>query len=141
LYNQSFFAPHRFFEAGNLRKHLLRHTDPDRFKCDICQKRVVDARTLFLHRKTHESDGRRPFPCDECGRAYKLQKTLNSHIRTAHSEFIFIGELFQTDLKISAVQQLATCRICPFSGNKENVRRHESRVHQIKRPRKCVFDD
>jgi hypothetical protein len=136
-----FFVPHRFFEAGNLRKHLIRHTDPDRFKCDICQKRVVDERTLFFHRKTHEADERRPFPCDECGRSYKLQKTLKSHIRTAHSELIFIDDLLETDLQISAVQPAATCQICSFSGNKENVRRHESRVHQIKRQRKCVFDD
>lgn len=48
-----------FTKRGNLRTHLLVHTEEKRFSCSFCSKRIVSKQAVKLHFLAHT--GKKPF--------------------------------------------------------------------------------
>ena len=49
--------------------------------CEICSKTFKKKRLLTVHKeRVHEN--RRPFKCDECGKAFKIKNNLIEHQAT-----------------------------------------------------------
>jgi len=69
---------------------LIKHEDPDRFKCHVCDKRLNSKRSLRNHLKTHEENIEKQFGCEQCPKSYQLEETLIQHQRQVHGESYLI---------------------------------------------------
>ncbi|XP_066254725.1 zinc finger protein 253-like isoform X36 [Euwallacea similis] len=65
------------------RRHLTRHSDAKRFKCDLCGNRYTAKHAMEIHRRSHT--GERPFMCEICGSSFTAMKFLTVH-KVVHSE-------------------------------------------------------
>ncbi|XP_008434532.1 zinc finger protein 646 [Poecilia reticulata] len=76
---------HRCDQCGRSYRHagsLLNHKKSHKtgvFKCSVCQKRFYNLLALKNHQRSHFDLKR--FACQECGKAFKLQKQLLNHLR------------------------------------------------------------
>uniref|UniRef100_A0A3P9PW09 Zinc finger protein 646 n=1 Tax=Poecilia reticulata TaxID=8081 RepID=A0A3P9PW09_POERE len=80
---------HRCDQCGRSYRHagsLLNHKKSHKtgvFKCSVCQKRFYNLLALKNHQRSHFDLKRsvHRFACQECGKAFKLQKQLLNHLR------------------------------------------------------------
>ncbi|XP_050714266.1 uncharacterized protein LOC126997306 isoform X1 [Eriocheir sinensis] len=70
----------RFYRKAHLRRHIDMHLGIKNYKCDYCQKKFSTRGTLRSHLKTFHSHGARRFPCNRCGRVFKRQVYVNTHL-------------------------------------------------------------
>ncbi|XP_054913690.1 zinc finger protein 646 isoform X2 [Poeciliopsis prolifica] len=76
---------HRCDQCGRSYRHagsLLNHKKSHKtgvFRCSVCQKRFYNLLALKNHHRSHFDLKR--FACQECGKAFKLQKQLLNHLR------------------------------------------------------------
>ncbi|TRY96292.1 hypothetical protein DNTS_024021 [Danionella cerebrum] len=77
--------PHRCDQCGRGYRHpcsLLNHKKSHKtgvFRCLVCQKRYYNLLALKNHQRTHFDLKRHK--CEECGKAFKIQKQLLNHLR------------------------------------------------------------
>ncbi|XP_055079382.1 zinc finger protein 646 isoform X2 [Periophthalmus magnuspinnatus] len=77
--------PHRCEQCGRGYRHpcsLLNHKKSHKtgvFRCLVCQKRYYNLLALKNHQRTHFDLKRHK--CEECGKAFKIQKQLINHLR------------------------------------------------------------
>ncbi|XP_036421714.1 zinc finger protein 646 isoform X1 [Colossoma macropomum] len=77
--------PHRCDQCGRGYRHpcsLLNHKKSHKtgvFRCLVCQKRYYNLLALKNHQRTHFDLKRHK--CEECGKAFKIQKQLINHLR------------------------------------------------------------
>lgn len=71
-------APCRF------REHMIRHTNPQLFKCEQCEKSYVSDRGLKLHMTTHTND--QPEKCKYCDKKYAYSSSLFAHVNLFHKD-------------------------------------------------------
>uniref|UniRef100_A0AAY4C689 C2H2-type domain-containing protein n=1 Tax=Denticeps clupeoides TaxID=299321 RepID=A0AAY4C689_9TELE len=77
--------PHRCDQCGRSYRHpcsLLNHKKSHKtgvFRCLVCQKRYYNLLALKNHQRTHFDLKRHK--CEECGKAFKIQKQLINHLR------------------------------------------------------------
>lgn len=77
--------PHKCDQCGRGYRHpcsLLNHKKSHKtgvFRCLVCQKRYYNLLALKNHQRTHFDLKRHK--CEECGKAFKIQKQLINHLR------------------------------------------------------------
>ena len=54
-----------------------------RYRCEVCGKTFNFHHSLKLHSYKHT--GRRPYPCDQCSKAYLTASHLKDHVEAVHS--------------------------------------------------------
>ena len=101
-------CPHKARDATRLAMHKqTAHSDIE-IKCDLCD--FICKHKIFLKRHIHLMHEERKFVCQQCGRNFALQGTLNRHLRETHTNFV--------------------CDQCEFtSTNKETFKRHVDKLH------------
>lgn len=72
----------KIFKRYIIVQHIMKHENPDAFKCEECNKIYSDNRTLENHKLSHTSD--KPYKCDECSKCYSKRYLLNHH-KLAHT--------------------------------------------------------
>lgn len=70
----------RFYRKAHLRRHIDMHLGIKNYECDYCHKKFSTRGTLKSHLKTFHSHGARRFPCKRCGRVFKRQVYVNTHL-------------------------------------------------------------
>lgn len=70
----------RFYRKAHLRRHIDMHLGIKNYECDYCQKKFSTRGTLKSHLKTFHSHGARRFPCNRCGRVFKRQVYVSTHL-------------------------------------------------------------
>ncbi|XP_024243192.1 zinc finger protein 646 [Oncorhynchus tshawytscha] len=86
--------------AGSLLNHKKSHKTGV-FRCMVCQKRFYNLLALKNHQRTHFDVKRHT--CNECGKAFKIQKQLLNHLRFHKENRAKIQEL---NNQIQAVMQM-----------------------------------
>ena len=111
--------------------------------CEICSKTFKKKRLLTVHKeRVHEN--RRPFKCDECGKAFKIKNNLIEHQAThtgikpyqvilsyieREKNMKFLPH-FELILPYTLELSFFQCDQCPLSfSNKSNMDRHRARYH------------
>lgn len=88
--------PHRCDQCGRSYRHpcsLLNHKKSHKtgvFRCLVCQKRYYNLLALKNHQRTHFDLKRHK--CEECGKAFKIQKQLINHLRLHEEHRAKTGE-------------------------------------------------
>ncbi|CAH0394906.1 unnamed protein product [Bemisia tabaci] len=72
-------------DQSNLRQHLVVHSDLRPFKCDLCPLAFKLNSDLKKHKRECHFN-ERPFKCDECPSAFKNSTFLNLHKASVHSD-------------------------------------------------------
>ncbi|CAH2251346.1 jg5993 [Pararge aegeria aegeria] len=75
-------CPSKFVTAGQLKSHMIKHTDLREFQCSVCKKSYARSRTLKEHMRIHNNDRR--FVCEYCNNAFIQKCSLKSHLKTHH---------------------------------------------------------
>lgn len=66
--------------ARNLTRHIyIAHSDPDKYKCKVCGKRLTSKQNFREHQYIHS--GEKPYPCDQCGKSFRQGSQLSAHKR------------------------------------------------------------
>ncbi|XP_037133325.1 zinc finger protein 26 isoform X5 [Syngnathus acus] len=86
--------------SGSLLNHKKSHKTGV-FKCSVCQKRFYNLLALKNHQRSHFDIKRHT--CDECGKAFKIQKQLLIHLRRHKENRAKIKEL---NNQIQALMQM-----------------------------------
>ncbi|CDQ58701.1 unnamed protein product [Oncorhynchus mykiss] len=86
--------------AGSLLNHKKSHKTGV-FRCMVCQKRFYNLLALKNHQRTHFDVKRHT--CNECGKAFKIQKQLLNHLRIHKENKAKIQEL---NNQIQALMQM-----------------------------------
>ncbi|KAK6329004.1 hypothetical protein J4Q44_G00009820 [Coregonus suidteri] len=86
--------------AGSLLNHKKSHKTGV-FRCMVCQKRFYNLLALKNHQRTHFDVKRHT--CNECGKAFKIQKQLLNHLRIHKENQAKIQEL---NNQIQALMQM-----------------------------------
>lgn len=73
----------KFSRYPAIAMHMVRHLQPDAFKCDMCGYSVSRPRFLEYHKLTHLPESEKRFACDYCSKRFcwkgALQIHMNSH--------------------------------------------------------------
>ncbi|KAJ8416083.1 hypothetical protein AAFF_G00381050 [Aldrovandia affinis] len=91
--------PHKCDQCGRAYRHagsLLNHKKSHKtgvFRCFVCQQRFYNLLALKNHQRTHFDVKRHK--CDECGKAFKIQKQLLNHLRIHEENRARVQELNQ----------------------------------------------
>ncbi|XP_059898790.1 zinc finger protein 646 [Gadus macrocephalus] len=110
--------PHKCDQCGRGYRHpcsLLNHKKSHKtgvFRCLVCQKRYYNLLALKNHQRTHFDLKRHK--CEECGKAFKIQKQLINHLRL-HEEHRAKG-LIRTGPNGSRFQQAGTSQMQSMRG-------------------------
>ncbi|XP_045607242.2 uncharacterized protein [Procambarus clarkii] len=70
----------RFYRKAHLRRHIDMHLGIKNYECNTCSKKFCTRGTLKSHLKTFHSHGARRFPCNWCGRVFKRQVYVSTHV-------------------------------------------------------------
>ena len=72
-----------FSYKSHLNRHMQIHTGQFSFYCEICRRGFNERNFYETHMNKHEG---RTFPCDRCSKIYYTERTLMSHVKTAHPD-------------------------------------------------------
>ncbi|KAH8319746.1 hypothetical protein KR074_004907 [Drosophila pseudoananassae] len=76
----------KFYKRSFLTDHIDRHSDPEKFKCNQCDKRFADKQCLRNHELLkHQPEEEKIFMCEQCPKRYTKQYLLDQH-RVIHKE-------------------------------------------------------
>ncbi|MFT7797685.1 zinc finger protein 62 homolog isoform X1 [Arapaima gigas] len=116
--------PHRCDQCGRSYRHpssLLNHKKSHKtgvFRCFVCQKRFYNLLALKSHHRSHFDLKRHK--CEQCGKAFKIQKQLMNHVKI-HEKSRARGQELNRQLQIFAqkdgsensqsINMLAKCRM------------------------------
>ena len=87
----------KFFQKGDLNRHILTHTKIKAHECDICKKKFSRKGSLVTHFRIHL--GEKPYGCAECGKWFtqgsnrnqkNLYYSLNSKLFAEQFLFSFL---------------------------------------------------
>ncbi|KAM7539063.1 hypothetical protein Aperf_G00000057062 [Anoplocephala perfoliata] len=107
-----------FQDISKFHPHLLDHCEPKRLLCSICLAGYNSANTLIEHRRVHR--GKLPLKCPHCRRRFSDYKYLMEH---KNKPDIHPPDVFER------LDQMFECKVCHFSGDKEEFIRHFELVH------------
>lgn len=105
---------------------MIRHNDPDKYKCDICNERYGSGISLKMHKRRQHEPNLIEYLCpfEGCGKSFKMEVNLNGHIKQVHTK----DEI------------LRQCPHCSHTCYKiKNLQKHLWRIHQIKQRDHRVF--
>ncbi|XP_053951225.1 transcription factor grauzone [Anastrepha ludens] len=101
-----------FHRPNILAEHVQWHTDPSKFKCDICGKQLRSSKCLASHMKMIHSK-KEKVCCPICSKVFRGQKCLDNHIRRHKDDREY------------------PCEICNKSfANPQRLRRHIEAIHE-----------
>ena len=87
-----------FGNNGNLKAHMVYHSDARLFPCNKCQKAFKTKRDLVVHDTTHS--GEKPFKCTTCEKGFSQIANMQKHTKTLHDVIVQkchnCGKEFQT---------------------------------------------
>jgi uncharacterized Zn-finger protein len=64
----------------NLERHIqIEHTDPNKYKCNVCQKILSSKQNYKEHMYIHS--GLKPYSCGDCGMLFRQGSQLCAHKR------------------------------------------------------------
>lgn len=69
---------------GKLKEHILRHSDPQPFKCEQCDKGFTKKYGLKMHMLLHTDV--RPQECKYCDKKYIQSGSLTAHVNSCHKD-------------------------------------------------------
>lgn len=78
-----------FPHIATLRRHKNRHTNPEKYKCQVCGECFVTKKSLTNHIQRQHNDlnnDSKPFACDYegCSSTFKYENYLQNHKRDVH---------------------------------------------------------
>ncbi|XP_055586972.1 transcription factor grauzone-like [Uranotaenia lowii] len=105
----------KFGKRQRLYEHVLKHLNPDHFKCDICGKTYSDSSGLQIHKWwMHTPASERPFKCDICGASFMKDYLLKQH----------------TNWHVNKVRRTHYCEICDKAySNAIQLKGHQQKKH------------
>ncbi|XP_059619931.1 zinc finger protein 155-like [Phlebotomus argentipes] len=127
--------------------HMVRHIQPDAFRCDICGYMVTRPRFLEIHKKTHLPEEEKPYACDKCPRrfcwknAFQVHK-LSHQPRDVRKHFIchICGKVYDTPGGLCTHRKLAhtdykseahVCHVCAKKfATRTGLNEHMATIHQ-----------
>ncbi|XP_049302420.1 zinc finger protein weckle-like [Bactrocera dorsalis] len=122
---------------GQLKQHMLTHTDYAPFECEVCKKGFKNQVRLKKHMETHNPN---KHICAECGLQLNSKATLNRHL-LVHSDVMqhkcdFCGRAFKRAKALKNHLILHTglkpysCDFCERTfANGSNCRTHKRKAH------------
>ncbi|XP_011190978.2 zinc finger protein 69 [Zeugodacus cucurbitae] len=122
---------------GQLKQHMLTHTDYAPFECEVCKKGFKNQVRLKKHMETHNPN---KHICAECGLQLNSRATLNRHL-LVHSDVMqhkcdFCGRAFKRAKALKNHLILHTglkpysCDFCDRTfANGSNCRTHKRKAH------------
>ncbi|XP_064542618.1 transcription factor grauzone [Drosophila montana] len=76
----------KFYKRSFLTDHIDRHSNPEKFKCELCDRTFADKQCLRNHELLkHQPDEQKKFMCEHCPKRYTKQYLLDQH-RIIHKE-------------------------------------------------------
>lgn len=72
----------RFFNAGELKRHMQVHTGERPHPCPYCNKRLSSPYALKGHIRIHTNET--PYSCPYCPMAFKQRVSMRTHIKSRH---------------------------------------------------------
>ncbi|KAH8407498.1 hypothetical protein KR222_003647 [Zaprionus bogoriensis] len=76
----------KFYKRSFLTDHIDRHSNPEKFKCELCDRTFADKQCLRNHELLkHQPDEQKTFICEHCPKRYTKQYLLDQH-RIIHKE-------------------------------------------------------
>lgn len=151
-----------FKRADGLKQHLKTHNPEDREKieCYVCGRLLSSRKALDIHMRIHEDIV--PFVCEACGKSFRQQSNLRSHILNVHTdEATFQCEKCPKKLKSLALWKVHmrfhackegldksktlslgkfyTCSFCPKTFATATQHKTHLRTHSNERPFGCTL--
>ena len=116
----------QFTRQSQLLRHKAVHDNKRQFKCDVCLKGFNNIVVLRTHKLVHSE---RKYGCNYCGKKFKRNCHLKSHIISFHSEEINVSKFRNL--------RLHKCTYCSKTlSNKTRLAIHIRR-HTKERPFSC----
>ncbi|XP_025094230.1 zinc finger and BTB domain-containing protein 24-like isoform X3 [Pomacea canaliculata] len=106
-----------FRTRESLRRHKLAHLGIKPFECDVCKKKFCSALSLQEHKSRHTEA--KPYSCNICQRAFRQISCLRRHLMTHTQEMRY------------------TCEICERKFTQAIYLRSHMKVHTGERPYSC----
>ncbi|XP_062544154.1 PR domain zinc finger protein 5-like [Armigeres subalbatus] len=102
-----------YFTANELKLHVtVAHLNTAKLQCNECGLAFKNNKSLSLHMKTHSEQ--RSFSCDECSMTFKTPAILRRHQNNVHRGIKF------------------NCTMCTVSyGRKDKLRMHMEKIHKV----------
>ncbi|XP_050676704.1 zinc finger protein 436-like isoform X6 [Leptidea sinapis] len=76
----------KFFEAHDVKLHMLKHSGDKKFVCSVCGKQFAKIGNLNQHLTIH--NGKKPFECSICLNEFAHRSNLNFHMKSNHPEHL-----------------------------------------------------
>lgn len=128
----------KFHSKSILVDHIHTHLDPERFKCEKCNKVLADRRCLEVHMDMHIAENQRTYQCEKCSKSFtkEILLTRHMHIHIPEEERKFpceeCNKLFSSKYTLKAhinnVHQNTYGKICDQCGKcirgREAFQRH-----------------
>uniref|UniRef100_A0A1B0CZ08 C2H2-type domain-containing protein n=1 Tax=Phlebotomus papatasi TaxID=29031 RepID=A0A1B0CZ08_PHLPP len=137
----------KFHRYPAIVMHMVRHIQPDAFKCNICGYMVTRPRFLESHKKTHLPEEQKPFACDHCPRRFCWKSALKVHKLThepkdVRKHFIcdICGKIYDTPGGLCTHRKLSHtnyksephfCHVCAKKfATRTGLNEHMATIHQ-----------
>ncbi|KAL8580590.1 hypothetical protein ACOMHN_046793 [Nucella lapillus] len=72
----------KFFNAAQLRAHVLSHTGERPYQCSVCSRSFTKSNARRVHMRQHT--GEKPYVCDQCGQSFTVRVSLRTHLKSKH---------------------------------------------------------
>ncbi len=83
------YCEHKTKDPRNMRRHIKTHTREGLHKCLLCDYTCIEKRDMKTHSVKHTGI---KIPCDKCEKQYPNQRSLDTHMKTVHSQERFYCE-------------------------------------------------
>ena len=72
-----------FSKKGNIKAHMVYHSDERQFPCNLCAKAFKTLRDLNHHMRIH--NGQKPYKCEICEKTVAQSANLYTHMKVYHT--------------------------------------------------------
>ncbi|ODM91743.1 putative zinc finger protein [Orchesella cincta] len=110
----------RWYNRGDLNKHIAAHLKEKHHQCHICKRRFSDKNNVSLHLGLHKSKS--GFKCPKCSGYYHSFWTVQSHYLEAH---------------VGSPDKLYSCFLCGENKSSLNKLEDHTAFHTRERPYFC----